>query len=178
MANSAVPTGNQQPPVPPDVLKALCDIFCECNSKPSPTGVPCTKLGESKHDCCENKIKNEHQPPPALGGEQGYRRDGSKISGPRVPPIEPKSIWPDACSLDAGGQPNQFFDFKFACPQGAPIREHEYKSGARATLIKSSPPVPPDWSPGQKSKVQRMGRKLNPKVTKEPQIINAKVCDC
>ena len=186
MANSLTAPGNVQTTVPPDVLKALCDIFCECNNKPSPMGATCTRLGTSKHDCCENAIKNEHQPPPALGGEQGYKADGTKINAPRVPPhCEPGSVWPDACSLDSGGNPDQFFDFKFACPQGSPIRQHTYKKleaqgipGPHVTLIKSTPPSPPDWSRGQKPKVEKLGAKLNPPVTKEPALINAETCNC
>jgi hypothetical protein len=186
-ANSGTMPGNQQLPRPLTAVEdVLCSFACECNKTTvAKKGQSCTQLGTEKHDCCEAKIKS-HTPPPKLGGEKGYHPNGKPISGPRVPPNIPGgSIWPDACSLDASDKPDQFFDFKFGCPPGQPIRQHIYKKlvaqgipGPHSTLLKTTPPNPPGWSKGQKPKVIKLGRRLDPPVTKEPKIISTETCNC
>jgi uncharacterized Zn-binding protein involved in type VI secretion len=185
-ANALCAPGNQQLPRPlTPVEDALCEMACECNKIPPKPGQTCTRLGEEKHKCCDDKIKSS-TPPPALGGEQGYHPDGKPISGPRVPPNIPEgSVWPDACSLDAAGKPDQFFDFKFGCPPGQPVRQHTFARleaagipGPHVTLLKQPPQVHPDWSRGQKKKVMDLGENLDPEVNKEPEIISPATCNC
>lgn len=164
--------GNQQLPLPlTPAADALCAMACECNKIVPKPEQRCTELGTEKHDCCEQKIQehNATNKQPRLGGERGYKQDGTEIHEPRFPPPKPGSVWPDACSVDAAGNPTQFFDFKFGCPPGQPVRQK---------LIKKPPLVHPGWSRGQKTKVMKVGRKLEPPVVKEPKIISPASCNC
>ena len=183
--NTVCLAGETQVPVSAAPPKPLQDICCECDKKVKPKpGQKCMSLGEEKHKCCEEKIK-KHKGTSKLGGERGYTKNGTPISGPRGPGNIPKgSVWPDACTLDSDGNPDQFFDFKFSCPEGTPVREHTYKrpnkargivKGARATLL-AGPPKPGKWGRGQKKKVKNLGKKLTPKVTKKPMLVKSSDC--
>lgn len=189
MANSATMPGNQQLPRPlTDVDDALCEMACECNKISPKKGQTCSELGTEKHDCCEQKIQahSSKKASPKLGGERGYDASGKPINAPRVPPnTTPGSCWPDACAVNASGEPTQFFDFKFGCPPGQPVRQHTFKKlaaagfpGPHVTLLKRPPLVHPDWSRGQKKKVMDLGDQLTPKVIKEPKIISPASCNC
>ncbi|HEX5745798.1 MAG TPA: hypothetical protein VFZ09_06120 [Archangium sp.] len=100
----------------------LQEILCEChkNTKPKPEDT-CTSLGEAKHECCDMAIQN-HKAPPHIAGERGYASDGSRLTQSRAQMKAAGTLkgtlWPDACSTDAAGNPTQFFDFKFVCPGG------------------------------------------------------------
>lgn len=104
-----------------DAEKALQDIVCDCHRNTPPSGMGCKFDGVLKHECCEECIKN-HVPPPEIGGERGYlkKKKGQVGRTPAKPrasyPGKPPSgsSFPDACAM-SGGQPTQFFDFKFPC---------------------------------------------------------------
>jgi uncharacterized Zn-binding protein involved in type VI secretion len=98
--------------------RLLQDIMCRCNREtPKPPG-GCREHGVAKHACCDQAIQ-DHNPPPEIGGESGYRPDGSgpfpdratmEATGQDFTGI----LFPDCCAM-SGGQPTQFFDFKFPC---------------------------------------------------------------
>lgn len=97
--------------------KALQDIMCECHRNTPPSGISCKFDGVRKHECCEEAI-SKHTPPPEIGGERAYLKNGSPARprasySPKKPPPKDSSF-PDACAM-SGGQPTQFFDFKFPC---------------------------------------------------------------
>ena len=167
---------------PAPVGKELQKIVCKCNRKVNSERKEtdnCAKLGTDKHACCEAAIK-AHKPPTNIGREQGYKKTGGKIPGPR--PVRPPkgSCWPDAAALDSNGKPTRFYDFKFRCPLktlgGSPT-----PSGRGVRRSKGSRNHP-GWSParngqeGQYKKYKRIGRKQTPKVTKAPRLINTKGC--
>jgi uncharacterized Zn-binding protein involved in type VI secretion len=159
--------------------KVLQDIMCECHRNPPPPHPPgeCKDIGEAKHQCCEDAIKS--QKPAGIGGEKSYLKNG-KPANPRSSyvPAPPKgSCFPDACTVDAGGNPTQFFDFKFICPAGTEyydkqagrVRRASGKGGAGAAF----------YSPKYKcqhDKYAKVGSKLKPPVQKKPRCITSENC--
>lgn len=95
-----------QAPAPPSPLQILKDIAEECNKKhdaieakkiqQKKKRATCQKLGQDKHKCCDDKIK-EHQdksPPkgdPPLEGEQAYNRPKFK-KGKLVQPVDKNPV--------------------------------------------------------------------------------------
>lgn len=138
--------------------KALQDIMCECHrTTPKPPG-GCKEHGEAKHACCEKAI-SKHTAPPEIGGERGYLKNGSPAA-PRssYKPAPPKgSAFPDACAM-SGGNPTQFFDFKFPC--GGEADANFYMPKGRS----------------QYDKYLKIGKKLKPPVTKPPKAITSRNC--
>ena len=95
-----------QGPTPPAGVQILDDIAEECNKeingkeakkiKQKKKKSTCQKLGQDKHKCCDDKIK-EHQkksPPkgnPPLEGEQAYKRPQFKKGKP-VQPVDTNPV--------------------------------------------------------------------------------------
>ncbi len=65
------------------------------------------------------------------------------------------TCWPDACTLDGNGNPSQFFDFKFQCPEGTRIRRK--KGGGWVT---AGGTTPTGWGKGQREKYERLSQAL------------------
>jgi uncharacterized Zn-binding protein involved in type VI secretion len=162
--------------------KLLQDIMCECHKNP-PTPKPpgeCKDIGEAKHECCEKAIQN-HTPPPNVGGERGYLADGSPAA-PRTSysPAPPRgSSFPDACSLDASGNPTQFFDFKFICPDGA--NYYDRKSGMVKRSFGKGTADAAFYSrrgrgKSQFQKYKELGDNLDPPTQKDPKVITSRAC--
>ena len=159
-------------------VKALQDMVCECDAQVTPApDDTCMKLGEKKHECMNNKI-SRHRPPPKLQGEKAYNRASGQ---PAAPPNTrmwligegPKeffsrirgNIYPDAAILDDYGRPVRFAEFKFGCPVGV-------KSGKGV----STGTAIPDWSKGQKDATIALGKKQNPPITDDPELITNDKC--
>lgn len=104
-------------PVTPQ--EALQAIMCDCHrNTPRAADDDCRSHGEKKHECCEAAIQN-HQAPPEIGGERGYSPTGKPLTQTRqqlkaAGGLRKGMSFPDACAMN-GGQPTQFFDFKFPC---------------------------------------------------------------
>lgn len=127
--NTADMAGTLQQPlaVTESVLQKVC---CECDAEIAPGPYDdCATLGTKKHACCEEKLMTKN----GVGGERGYNSDGSPFTnGPRAQmPGEQywefrrriaRTTWPDACALDTTGNPAKFYDFKFSCPEGVPVK--------------------------------------------------------
>jgi uncharacterized Zn-binding protein involved in type VI secretion len=162
--------------------KALQDIMCECHKNPPPPKPPghCKEIGEAKHECCEKAIKN-NKPPPNIGGERGYLADGSPAA-PRAsyipePPID--SSFPDACAMDAAGNPTQFFDFKFICPNGAYYydkKTYKVKRCFGEGTADSNFYLKKKRGKTQFQKYKELGEILDPPVEKDPKVITSRAC--
>ncbi|NVJ26294.1 MULTISPECIES: PAAR-like domain-containing protein [Myxococcus] len=76
------------------------------------------------------------------------------------------TCWPDACSLDARGNPSQFFDFKFRCPEGTPIRRK--KGGGWVTASGESACA---WGKGQQVKYVALSSALGINAKTNPPVI-------
>ncbi len=176
-----------------DAEKALQDIVCECSKlydKLQDTRDPkanCRKLGEEKHDCCNDGINlhNRQGKSPKLQTEQGY----TEKTGAHQPDASRKwprgaspeqyfrgisgKIFPDAAVLDANGKVDQFVEFKFQCPKGTPTRAGAKESEGTAVQ---------DWTPArgtkedQKTRTVELGKNQDPKVTKEPMLLTNEDC--
>ena len=167
-----------------DEEKALHDIMCECHRNPPPAKPPgeCKEIGEAKHECCEKAIKS-HTPPPNIGGEKGYLKNGSPAA-PRssYKPAPPKgSGFPDACATDAAGNPTQFFDFKFICPDGTRYWDKNANKGMggyRTATGKGTADANFYFPKGrsQYDKYKKIGKKLKPPVTKNPKPLTSRSC--
>jgi hypothetical protein len=109
-ANSAT-VANVQGPQPPGLI-LLQKFADECDCETSPTEddgskKSCSKLGEDKHACCEEKIKDHKKanPPngdPPVQGEQGYwRPKAGQDFDPRNPTAAspPRTVRPNRASL-------------------------------------------------------------------------------
>lgn len=179
------------------IIKTLQDIACECERKigaGKKTGKDkdtCRTLGTKKHDCCDDKIKKRKKDEePKLGPEQGYDENGNPYNDSRkMKPGEAFPAYfqrirgkrfPDAASLDSQGRPTQFFDFKFRCPKDVPINRKKNSPLSKGTSI-------PGFTPGrttkkgrkikgQKEKYWELGRKLKPKIRKQPRVISNVDC--
>lgn len=177
----------------PDAEQILQDIICECDNhtnkvqKKRTKKANCRKLGEQKHDCCNDGINshNKQGKSPKLQPEQGYNESTGALDPlasrkwPRG--ASPKQffksisgkIFPDAAILDAAGNVDQFVEFKFQCPAGTPTRK-----GAKD----SAGTTPQDWTPArggkanQKIRTQDLGAKQKPPVTKEPMLLTNEKC--
>ncbi len=157
--NTACLSGCDNPNVSAEE-QLLQEIMCECDRNPPPAEPPgrCKEIGTAKHQCCEDAINS--QQPPGIGGERGYLKNG-KPANPRgsYSPAPPKgSGFPDACTVDGNGNPTQFFDFKFPC--GGEADSNFY--------------FPPGKS--QYDKYLKIGKKLEPPVTKPPRGITSRNC--
>jgi hypothetical protein len=128
MANSAAPGGNQQPPVPPALTpeQLLKCIACKCDQdvNSNQPNLSCMQSGTAKHTCCENAIQDHRDSgnPPSVDGEHGYNMGppltgvvGSRTANFLAGTLPRGSMWPDAAALDANGNVQKFFDFKFKC---------------------------------------------------------------
>jgi hypothetical protein len=176
-----------------DAEKALQDIICECDrlydqlQKTRDPQANCRKLGEEKHDCCNDGINlhNKQGKSPKLQTEQGY----NEASGAHDPLASRKwprgaspeqyfrsiagKIFPDAAVLDAAGNVDQFVEFKFQCPAGTPTRKDALPSEGTAKQ---------GWTPARGKKADQrtrtidLGRKQNPAVTKEPMLLTNEKC--
>jgi uncharacterized Zn-binding protein involved in type VI secretion len=205
MLNNCGPTGippntgatmqgeDQEDSEAPDAEKALQDIICECNrlyddvQKTRDPKANCRKLGEEKHDCCNDGINlhNKQGKSPQLQTEQGY----NEASGAHDPLASRKwprgaspeqyfrsiagKIFPDGAVLDAAGNVDQFVEFKFQCPAGTPTRKDAEPSEGTAKQ---------GWTPArgkkkdQLTRTKRLGGRQNPKVTKEPMLLTNEKC--
>jgi len=97
-----------QAPTPPSPMQVLRDIAEECNKKynaieakkiqQKKKRATCQKLGQDKHKCCDDKIKEHQQksPPkgnPPLEGEQAYKRPKfDKKTGQVIPPVHKNPV--------------------------------------------------------------------------------------
>ena len=160
--------------------KALQDIMCDCHRAIQPTDADdCASLGEKKHECCDNAIKS-HKPPPEIGGEQGYGKNGVLQSQTRkqmkAAGTLTGTLWPDACAM-SNGKPTQFFDFKFICPDG--VRCYDKHTGkvwiSRGEGAADANFYFPNGS-SQYDKYRRLGKKLNPKLTRDPVPLTSRSC--
>jgi hypothetical protein len=177
----------------PDAEKVLRDIICECNrlldqiQDKRTKKANCRKLGEEKHDCCNDGINlhNKQGKTPKLQTEQGYN-ESSGTHDPQASRKWPRGaspsqyfksisgkIFPDAAILDEEGNVDQFVEFKFRCPSGTPTREGAKPSEGTAVQ---------GWTParGKKSdqltRTKDLGAKQNPPVTKEPMLLTNESC--
>jgi len=121
--------------------KALQKMVCDCDKKKRKPGESCRDLGTRKHDCVDEKIKehNSKGKTPRLGNEAGWTsgRPPDMIPFSRsqtFQSVRAGTDWPDACSFDANGDPEQVFDFKFKCPpaKGKPMTPWGRKSDGRS----------------------------------------------
>lgn len=160
--------------------KCLQDIMCDCHRNPPPAEPPggCKEIGNAKHQCCEDAINKNK--PAGVGGERGYLEDGSPAN-PRSSYLYPKkppkgSGFPDACSVDAAGNPTQFFDFKFVCPKGTPY--HDKKGKLHFASGEGDSPQKFYFPPGkcQHDKYKKIGDGLTPPTTKDPKVITSDYC--
>jgi len=173
----------ESPPVPP----AIQDIVCSCQRKVNRSrnkNSTCAQLGSEKHACCEEAIKkhNAEGKSPKLGGERGYDANGSQLQGNRAAladagQLPPGSLWPDACIVDANGNPQQLVEFKFKCPAGTKIRKGKNGRWIRSRRSKQHP----GWGRGrgkrnQRVKYKALGAKMKPKVTKAPILATTAGC--
>jgi hypothetical protein len=145
--------GTIQVPIIPNATpeELLKEIACRCDKKrdnnyKNGKRLSCRQAGIEKHTCCEDAIQRHASSgrTPKVEGERGYYpRSGRRIPAPGriarlVAGILPGgSSWPDAASVDAKGNPTQFFDFKFKCRHA-----------------KNSYPGPPDWNSTKMSQNQ------------------------
>ncbi len=177
--------GNQDPTAAG--ARALEDILCGCNELKPQQGENCRKLGERKHKCCDDAIKNHNANAgtPKLQAEQGYIVEtgvhdpsASRVWAKGMSPGEYFSgiagkIFPDAAILDENGKVDQFCEFKFQCPKGVPTR---------AGAAPSAGTAPQDWTPATPTKPSQLdrtialGEKQDPPVTKEPKLITSEDC--
>ena len=197
--------GNDGPTVKAGI-KALKKIMCDCakaeEEKKKPKGYTCLQdFGNAVQDCCEKAIAdhNAKKPPepPALQGEQGYNRNGTKSSrksqrqgATEGTPEYFKDItgkrFPDAAVLDSNGKVLQFCDFKAKCPKG--MKMHKGKNSGVATgtaeggwrpakLITKGPlKNRGKMKPGQFEEIQRLGRQQKPPVKRDPVLIRNVGC--
>jgi uncharacterized Zn-binding protein involved in type VI secretion len=190
---SATPGEDQDDEQTPDPKKVLQDIVCECDrlldsiQANRTTKANCTKLGEQKHDCCNDAINlhNKDGKSPPLATEQGYREasgapdPGASRKWPRGATPETffrgiaGRIFPDAAVKDGAGNVDQFVEFKFQCPAGTPTRAGAAPSQGNAVQ---------DWTParnGKPSQLDRtvaLGAKQDPPVAKEPMLVTNEDC--
>lgn len=182
----------QAPADAPDAEQILQDIVCECDKllnqvqSKRTKKANCKKLGEQKHDCCNDGINlhNHQGKSPKLQPEKGYSAKtgaADPLASRKWPPgaspaqffkgISGK-IFPDAAILNSSGQVDRFVEFKFQCPAGTPTRK-----GAKP----SEGTTPQTWTPARgkkKSQLDRtldLGDKQNPPA-KEPLLLTNEKC--
>ncbi|QSQ22079.1 hypothetical protein JY651_44250 [Pyxidicoccus parkwayensis] len=165
-------------PVTPEGV--LQQILCECHQKIQPKeGDTCASLGEAKHECCDKAIQN-HKAPPHIDGERGYASDGTRLSQSRAQlkasgTSLKGTLWPDACSTDAAGNPTQFFDFKFVCPGGTQF--YDRKTGEVRFSRGKGNPGADFYFPAGKSQYDRylaLSEKLG--MTQPPKPLTSQSC--
>jgi len=175
-----------------DPEELLQDIVCECNKhldqvqSTRSEKANCRKLGEQKHDCCNDGINrhNADGKSPKLQTERGYGKDGAhdpsatrKWERGLSPEAYFKGIsgkmFPDAAILDSSGNVDQFVEFKFQCPPGTPTRANAKPSAGTAVQ---------GWTPANGNKPSQLDRTItlgasqSPKVTKEPMLLTNEKC--
>jgi hypothetical protein len=175
-------------------LRAMTDFVCGCNELAPKPGENCRQLGERKHKCVDELIKNHNDNggEPKLQGEKGYNeKTGAEVPGASrdwKPGMTPEDyfkeisgkIFPDGAILDADGKIEQFCEFKFQCPPGVPTRRK--KKGLPEMAKPSSGTAILDWTPAkgkkksQKVRTQRLGAKQDPRVKKSPKLIKSTDC--
>lgn len=162
--------------------KALGEIMCDCHDNtPHQDGQSCAEIGEAKHACCEQAIQN-HKPPPEIGGEQGYDGAGNALTQSRAALRASGglkgTLWPDACAM-SGGNPTQFFDFKFVCPKGGSYYDKQ-KGEVRFSGGSGTPGASFYMGQGrgksQYQKYNELGQKLNPPTTDPPRPLESRAC--
>lgn len=159
---------------------ALQSIMCECHKevKPGPND-SCTRLGEKKHACCDEKIK-ARKGPPEIGGESGYSAAGSPLSVTRdqakASGVLKGTSWPDACAM-SNGKPTQFFDFKFICPDGTSYydRKNDTVKFSRGTGTADGDFYFPAGR-SQFDKYKKLGGRLKPPAEKDPKPLSSRSC--
>lgn len=163
--------------------KMVCD--CHNNTKPKRDST-CTSLGTEKHNCVNEAIKN-HKPPPKLGPERGYKKNGKPFpKGTTRESLKAQgkgkqlkgSWWPDACMCDNDGNPTQFFEFKFKCPPKTKIKKNKKKT---RWIRSGSSKQHPTWTQynkdySQEDKYKNFQNKIDPKVKSDPVLINTAKC--
>jgi hypothetical protein len=138
-----------------EAVQQLKDILCKCDQawddKADKSKETCRSLGEKKHKCCDDAIKDSKNP--NLRGEQGYKNGQPFTDGPRQRKAGEEffahlnrirgTVWPDA-QVVVDGKP-KIFDFKFACPEGVGTRKPGQAPFSTGTSV-------PDWTPGKGTK--------------------------
>nr|WP_245432662.1 DUF4150 domain-containing protein [Mesorhizobium loti] len=182
--------GNANPAPGANPRETLLDIMCEChrNNPPTHPQESCEEIGIRKHECCDAAVKNLPQPS-GVDGERGYDKDYNRITDSTGAPMTRDaakaagvlsgSHWPDACSVDANNNVTQFFDFKFVCPRGHPYS----MPGNRIGRASGDPAVAFLKFRARRGKrksqftcYKAVGKKQNPKVKKDPQVISSGEC--
>jgi hypothetical protein len=160
--------------------KALKDLACDCDKKVDEETkkarakgeVDCKDLGNLKHECCDEALKKGKVD--GVKGEKGYDPEtGNPTWGRAQRANEPywrflrridNKVFPDAQSVDANGNPDKFFDFKFRCPD--PPRKGPEKKRV-------------GWNPAKKKgklsqlqKIKKLMRNLRPKVKRNPSLVS------
>jgi hypothetical protein len=156
---------------PPSVDHVLKCIACKCDAEVNANqpNLSCMRSGTEKHDCCEREIQSHRASgnPPAIDGEHGYNPGppltgvvGSRAENFAAGTLPSGSCWPDAAALDANGDVQQFFDFKFKCQTA------KYAGG-------------PTWSRrrgvSQETRYDDLNQDLNPN-SDPPQIVDNQGC--
>jgi hypothetical protein len=172
-------------------VRAMTDFVCGCHQLAPKPGENCRQLGERKHKCVNDAIKNHNDQggEPKLQGEKGYNeKTGAEVPGASrdwKPGMTPEAyfkgiagkIFPDGAILDANGKVERFCEFKFQCPAGVPTRRK--KKGSPEMAAPSTGTAVPDWTParrGKNSQLKRtedLGAAQEPPVTKDPELIRA-----
>ncbi len=179
-ANAGTPSGEVQ--APKNVVDKLKEIACKCNKKAGNKRTDtCAKQGTKKHACCDKEIEKHMKSgeDPQLGGERGYDSTGNRMNMTRQQAYDSGQLggtcWPDACTVDANGNPTQLFDFKFKCPPGSKTRKK--KKGGRYWTRATGVSGYPTWSNGQEKKCKKLGRQLGiDNKQNPPQIIDTSDC--
>jgi uncharacterized Zn-binding protein involved in type VI secretion len=168
--------------------RELYRIMCDCHyNTPVEDENDCVGNGNRKHECCEQAIA-KHTPPPDLGGERGYQFDAAGNPS-LVPPGSTRAsmaaagtikgtMWPDACAM-SGGNPTQFFDFKFLCRGGTSY--YDRHSGKVVNIPARGNADAMFYSgkgrgKSQYQKYKELGDKLNPPCSKDPKVITSRAC--
>lgn len=170
-----------------DLKKIVCDCEQSVNQSTKPSEETCRSLGDKKHECCDNAIKNH--PNKNLGPEKGYRirKDGSLQS---VPPPRKKSPaesfpdyckriggtrWPDAC-VNIDGKPAKLVEFKFSCPKGVGVKKPGQAPFSEGTTNTQWTPGK-NGKPGQFEKYCELSEKMGIDVDQNPpELVNNTTC--
>jgi hypothetical protein len=191
---------NVEAPVTP--ADKLQEIACKCDKKAGDKKKDtCAEQGKKKHDCCAEEIEKHKASgeDPQIDGERGYNKDGSRadvdsngnqltrdpMPGESWPDWKARikgTCWPDACAVDAQGNPSQLFDFKFKCPAGSKTRKK--KKGGRYWYRAKDTDTYPTWTRykggrTQEEKYIELGNNLDPSIDNAknpPTVINTENC--
>ena len=185
--------GGIDPAVAQAGLQALRDIVCEWDRLLDQAQgnreekANCRKLGEQKHDCCNDGIKlhNKQGKSPRLQTEMGYK-EKTGVPDPAASRKWPRGtspeqyfrgiagrIFPDGAILDDAGNVDRFVEFKFQCPASTPTREGAEPS--QGTAKQGWPPATTKKE-DQRRRTQKLGQKQNPPVPNDPELITNEKC--